>query len=212
MLKPTSTRVLGVCLALVLGLAACSNYYTLGPGPAGITVPTKASGSKSVPVKTKAAQSVQRQPTPDKNAIFCRLSDLTPTATWNVTDQGLAGSVTLTNYWPVTCLLRGQPELGLTDERGQDFPLQLTAPTPSPDPPTWQFKQNTVGEVRFTWSNWCGPQPTGAMRVTVSMASQNEPVLYVTVQDGNGNPLSNFPPCKDGKKLSGLVEEPLRLK
>jgi hypothetical protein len=205
------------CLLLVgLGLAfvltACSNYTTLGAGPAGVKVPTQPPGSKSLPAKTKAGQSIQRQPTPGKDAVFCRLSDLTPTATWTVSEQGLIGSLTLTNYWPVACLLRGQPQLGLTDDNGQEFPLQLAAPTPSPDPPTWQLKQNTVGEVRFKWSNWCGPRPNGAMRVTVSMPNQNEPTLYVVVQDENGNPLGNFPACTDGKKLSSLVEEPLQLK
>jgi hypothetical protein len=152
-----------------------------------------------------------RPTVPGPDAVFCRLSDLTPSATWNVTDQGLVGSLTLANYWPAACALVGLPMLGLTDADGQDYPLTITAPTPAAVPQTFTFKENSVAEIRFTWSNWCGPMPTGSMRVTVTMPKEIEPTLYVVVQDGNGNPLNDAPPCIDQSKPSTLTVQKMRI-
>jgi hypothetical protein len=211
-MKPANFPRLIVLLLLAVSLAACSNYRTIGAGPEGVKIPTTASGSKDQPAKPQAGQGIQRQPTLGKDAVLCRLSDLTPTATWNVGNESLVGTLTLTNYWPVACLLRGHPLLGLTDDKGQDYPLQVTAPTASPEPPVWELKENTTVEIRFTWTNWCGPTPNGAVRVTVANASANEPVLFVTVQDENGSPRADAPPCKHEKAPSILVEESLRIK
>jgi hypothetical protein len=207
-------RMARALLLLVLLVSAC-NYQTIGGGGTMPVPATARPGSKSLPTtaKPKPPALAQQQPTaPGPDTIQCRLSDLTPTATWNVTDQGLAGAVTLANYWPTTCALVGQPLLGLTDDNGQDYPLKVTAPTPSPNPPFFEFKENTIGEIRFSWSNWCGPLPKGNMRVTVTMAKQTEPALYVVVEDQNGNPLNNPPPCIDqAHPTSILTVQDLRL-
>ncbi len=198
---------------LSLILSACE-YQTLG-NLSGTISPTKAgAGAKAAP--TKAGKSIKSAPpaaptATEKNPILCRLADLTPAATWNVTEQGLAGSLTLTNYWPVTCTLRGEPKLGLTDENGLDFFVQAAGPTPSPAQPSWKMKENTVAEVRFTWSNWCGLAPTGSMKVTVALFGQVEPALFVAVEDQNGNPLNNTPPCVDKNNPSTLTVEGLQI-
>ena len=217
MIKPGRHRIFArlfwALAVLGLILSAC-NYQTIGQ-LSGTAAPTKASaGAKTVPTKTKAGAKAAAPraaaTATENNPILCRLSDLTPAATWNVTDQGLSGSLTLTNYWPVTCTLRGEPQLGLTDDKGQDFYLQVSGPTPAPLP-SWKFKENTVGEVRFTWSNWCGPEPAGHMRVTVALAGQVEPALYVPVEDQNGNLLNNAPPCVDKSKPSTLMVEGINI-
>lgn len=206
-----SARLLWALVLLGLSFSAC-NYQTLGE-LSGTAAPTSAAaGVKPAPTKkggAKSAPLVAATPT-ESNPILCRLSDLTPAATWNVTDQGLSGSLTLTNYWPVTCTLRGEPQLGLTDDKGQDYYLQVTGPTPAPQP-SWKFKENTVGEVRFTWSNWCGPEPAGFIRVTVAVPGQVEPSLFVPVEDQNGNPLNNVPPCLDKNKPSILIVEGMQI-
>ncbi len=211
----------GLVVALLsLFLSACE-YQTLG-NLSGTKSPTKA-GAKALPTQaganaapTKAGQGIKIAPrvaatATEKSPIYCRLSDLTPTATWTVTETGLSGSLTLTNYWPVTCTLRGEPQLGLTDDNGQDYFVEVLAPTPSPIPPTWKFKENTVGEVRFTWNNWCGLAPNGSMKVTVALYGQVEPALFVPVEDQNGNPLSDTPPCVDKNKPSTVSVEGLKL-
>jgi len=202
-----------VFLTLALVLSAC-NYQTIGGGT--MPPPPSASGQSSskgltAPTKKPQALGPKAPTTPPKDAIFCRLSDLTPAATWEVNGQDLAGSLTLANYWPTTCAFVGQPTLNLTDSDGGDYHLQVTAPTPPSVPPTFMFKENTVAEIRFTWSNWCGPDPTGGMRVAVAMPKVGEPALYVPVQDQNGNLLSNFPPCQNKGKPSTLRVETLRI-
>ncbi len=208
---------LGLTL-LCLFLSACE-YQTIG-NLSGTESPTKAgAGAKAAPSKaapTKAGQGIKSAPrvvatATEKNPIYCRLSDLTPAATWNVTEAGLTGSLTLANYWPVTCTLRGEPQLGLTDDNGQDFYVEVVAPTPSTLPPTWKFKENTIGEMRFTWSNWCGLAPAGSMKVTVALYGLVEPALFVPVEDQNGNPLNDTPPCVDKNKPSTLTVEGLKI-
>ncbi len=203
------TRLAWMLAALSLTLSACS-YQTLG-NLSGTVSPTQASqGLKVGQTKSGAKSPPKVVPTEtEANPILCRLSDLTPTATWNITESGVTGSLTLANYWPVTCTLRGEPQLGLTDDNGQDFFVQMVGPTPSPNLPAWKFKENTVGEVRFTWSNWCGLPPNGSMRVTVALFGQTEPALYVPVEDPNGTPLSNTPPCVDKNQPSILAVEGL---
>jgi hypothetical protein len=217
-MKPSTVRIRILarllCAAILLTLitSACTNYRTIGAGPEGIKLPTKSSGAKTVstPSKSKPGAS-QQQNIPGDTTVFCSLSDLTPTATWKVTDQGLAGSLTLSNYWDVACTLRGYPDLGLMDDNGQQYPLEITASTPTSNQATWEFKPGTMGEIRFTWQNWCGPNFTGSMKVTVTMAGQNKPLLYMIVQDENGNPLNNTPPCTDKSKISSFIESSLRL-
>jgi len=206
---------IGQALILLALLVSACNYQTIG-GVSSIKkfTPTAATFSKSLPTTSKGKQQPQAQqgtPTLNPKSVQCRLSNLTPSATWNVTGQGLAGSLTLTNYWPTACTLVGMPALGLTDDNGQPYPLKVTAPTPSPNPPIFLFNENTVGEIRFTWSNWCGPAPKGAMRVSVTMARQTVAALYVIVEDGNGNPLSDVPPCTDKSKSSTLIVQDLRI-
>jgi Protein of unknown function (DUF4232) len=210
------TRILArlLCAAILLTLitSACTSYQTIGAGPEGIKLPTKSSGAKTVPTLSKSKPgTAQQENVPGDTAVYCRLSDLTPTATWKLTDQGLAGSLTLSNYWDVACTLRGHPDLGLTDDNGPQYPLEVTAPTPTSNQPTWVLNPGAMGEILFTWQNWCGPKPTGSMKVTVTMAGQNQPLLYVIVQDENGNPLNNTPPCTDKNKISAFIEDSLRL-
>ena len=144
--------------------------------------------------------------------VYCRLADLTPAATWNISGPDLVGSLTLTNYWQTACILKGQPDLGVTDERGVPFPIQVSSPPiNSLAPPTWDFKQNTVGEVRFTWRNYCGAAPQGTLRVTVALAGQSGPALYVVVEDPNGAPLLNTPNCTNKDNPSTLTVEALRI-
>jgi hypothetical protein len=195
-----------VLVLVSLFLTACE-YQTLG-NLSGTNSPSQAaSGAKA----GQGAKAVAKATATEANPILCRLADLTPTASWNVTEQGLSGSLTLTNYWPVTCTLRGEPKLGLTDDNGMDFYVQVTGPTPSPTRPSWKVKENTVAEVRFTWSNWCGLAPSGSMKVTVALSGQVEPALFVPVEDQNGNPLYNTPPCVDKNQPSTLAVEGLKL-
>ncbi len=195
-------------LALLSLLLSACEYQTLGNMSGTISSPTKSgTGAKTGP----GIKSAPKPTATEANPIFCRLADLTPAATWNVTEQGLAGSLTLTNYWPVTCTLRGEPKLGLTDENGMDFYVLASGPTPSPTQPSWKMKENTVAEVRFTWSNWCGLAPSGSMKVTVALFGQVEPALFVPVEDPNGSPLNNTPPCVDKNLPSTLAVEGLRI-
>ncbi len=206
-------RMALVGVLLSFSLTAC-DYQTLG-NLSGTASPTKAgAGAKAAP--TKAGKSIKTAPqaaptATEKNPILCRLADLTPSVTWNVTEQGLSGSLTLTNYWPVTCTLRGEPKLGLTDDNGMDFFVHTSGPTPSPIQPSWKLKENTVAEVRFTWSNWCGLAPTGSMKLTVALFGQVEPALFVPVEDQNGSPLNNTPPCVDKNNPSTLTVEGLQI-
>ncbi len=204
-------RMALVWALLSLSLSACE-YQTLG-NLSGTVSPTQSgAGAKAAP--TKAGKSIKTAPqatATEVNPILCRLADLTPAATWHVTEQGLSGSLTLTNYWPVTCTLRGEPKLGLTDDSGVDYFVQVAGPTPSPTQPAWKMKENTVAELRFTWSNWCGLAPTGSMKVTVALFGQVEPALFVPVEDQNGNPLNNTPPCADKNQPSTLTVEGLKL-
>ncbi len=206
-------RMALVWVLLSFFLSACE-YQTLG-NLSGTVSPTKpGAGAKAAP--TQAGKGIKSAPraaptATEVNPIYCRLADLTPAATWNVTEQGLAGSLTLTNYWPVTCTLRGEPKLGLTDQNGMDFYVLAAGPTPSPTQPSWKMKENTVAEVRFTWSNWCGLAPTGAMKVTVALFGQVEPALFVPVEDQNGNALNNTPPCVDKNQPSTLMVEGLQI-
>ena len=205
-------RLLWGAILLTLITSACTNYKTIGAGPEGIKLPTKSYGAKTVLTPSKSQPgTAQQQNIPGDSAVTCRLSDLTPPATWKLTDKGLVGSLTLSNYWDVPCTLRGHPDLGLTDENGQEYPLEITAPTPPSNPPTWVFEPGSIGEILFTWQNWCCPHPTGSMKVTVTTAGQNQPLLYVIVQDENGNPLNNTPPCTGKNKTSTFNEGSLRL-
>jgi hypothetical protein len=200
-------RRLALCALLLLALAAsgCSNYRTIGAGPEGVKVPTKPSAR--TPTPKGIPKSAQQATTAADNAVSCQLSNLTPAATWTSSGDALVGSLTLANYWDVPCTLRGQPTLGLTDDSGVDFALQTTEPTASLNPPSWLFAPNTVGEIKFTWLNWCYGEK-GTMRVSVSMAGLGQPVLYVPVRDAGGNLLSSTPPCTDkaGGKSTFTVE------
>ena len=99
-------RLLGSLLLLALLAPACSNYHTIGAGPEGIQIPTKSSGAKTQPTPTKPKSRPASQPTtPADTTVYCRLSDLTPAATWTAAGDTLAGSLTLANYWNVPCTL-----------------------------------------------------------------------------------------------------------
>ena len=199
-------------LLLCLFLTACE-YQTIGSQ--GLNPPAS-SGSTGLANGAKAAPTAARrsQPTaaPQGAPVYCRLADLTPAATWNTSGPDLVGTLTLTNYWQATCVLKGQPDLGITDERGVPYPIDITSPPVNAlNQPTWQFNQNTVGELKFTWRNYCGPAPQGTLRITVALGGQPGPALYVVVEDPNGAPLLNTPKCNDKSKASTLTVEALRL-
>jgi len=179
-------RCAWLCALFLLALAAtaCTEYHTIGAGPPGVQVATK---------------STTKNPAGPKS-----LPDLTPAATWADAGGPLSGSLTLANYWDVTCALRGQPSLSVTDDGGSIFNVQVTSPTPTAPPHTWLFKKNTVAQVNFTWTNWCFGGH-GTMRVAVTMAGQLQPALYVPVRDASGNPLSTVPACVDRNQQSTLV-------
>jgi len=198
-------------LLVALSASACTNYHTIGAGPDDVQSPTKSSGVKTLPTPTKRPVRPVVQPTPPLDTtLYCRLSDLTPVATWTADGDAMSGSLTLANYWDVPCTLKGQPMLGLTDEGGGDFNLLVMEPTRSSNPPHFLFKPGAVAEVGFTWVNWCFGK-NGAMRVTVTMAGEGQPVLYVPVRDPQGNLLSTTPPCKDQKARSMLTVGTLKL-
>jgi hypothetical protein len=196
-------------LLLVGILASACEYQTIGSQ--GLNPP--ASNGASNPAGIKAAPTSRPKPTAtDGSPVYCRLADLTPAATWNVSGPDLVGSLTLTNYWEAACVLKGQPDLGITDERGVPFVIQVSSPPINTlAPPTWAFKQNTVGEVKFTWRNYCGPAPQGTLRITVALAGQSGPALYVVVEDPNGTPMLNIPNCTNKDNPSTLTVEALRI-
>jgi hypothetical protein len=216
---PTA-RVL--CLLAVLAILATGcEYRTIGDNSVKLPTPTPSkagsAAQKVVPNPTKAQPtSISKAQQPQGQApVYCRLADLTPAATWNISGNTLVGTLTLTNFWETSCTLRGQPDLGIMDERGVAYPIEASGPQVGIQQPTWLFKQNTVAEIRFTWSNWCGFTPQGSLRVTVALPNQAGPALYVVVQDPNGQPMVNTPACqdKDNKqtKPSTLKVEELRL-
>jgi hypothetical protein len=211
--RPTA-RMLCILAVVVLLLAGCE-YHTIGDNSVQLPTPT----TKAAAAAPRASSGIKALPTSTpkdaQEQVYCRLADLTPTATWNVSGNILVGTLTLTNYWETPCTLRGQPELGIVDERGVPYPLKVTAPESGLEPPTWLFVQNTVAEIRFSWSNWCGFTPQGSLRVTAALPDQSGPALYVVVEDPNGKPLENTPPCQDSDnkqtKPSTLLVEELRV-
>jgi len=192
------------CALMLLALAAsaCTEYHTIGAGPPGIKVATKS--SNTTPGQKGAPQAVLQATATADNTLDCRPADLTPAATWTDAGGPLSGSLTLANYWDVTCALRGQPSLSVTDDGGSIFLVQVTAPTPTAPLRTWLFKKNTIAQIKFTWTNWCFGEH-GTMRVAVTMAKQLQPALYVPVRDAGGSPLSTVPACVDRNQPSTLV-------
>jgi hypothetical protein len=176
-----------------------------------VQLPTKSSGAKNLPTPTKPKSLTILQPTPTLDTtLYCRLSDLTPVATWATSGDTLTGSLTLANYWDVPCTLKGQPMLDLTDDSGVNFNVQVTEPTPSSEPPRWLFKPGAVAEVSFTWMNWCFGE-NGTMKVAVTMAGEGQPVLYVPVRDQAGSLLNTTPACKNKNVRSTLTVGELKL-
>jgi len=198
-------RCAWLCALFLLALAAtaCTEYHTIGAGPPGVQVATKSTTKNPAGPKSLPQVVLQATATAD-NTLDCRPADLTPAATWADAGGPLSGSLTLANYWDVTCALRGQPSLSVTDDGGSIFNVQVTSPTPTAPPHTWLFKKNTVAQVNFTWTNWCFGGH-GTMRVAVTMAGQLQPALYVPVRDASGNPLSTVPACVDRNQQSTLV-------
>lgn len=166
------------------------------------------------PYPTDFSNAEPHTPTPEEAASYlddslCDISALYPSATWQSVAGPVTGEIILTNFGNEPCTIQGRLQIQIRDESGRSLNLWDTNQQNYEMAPVIELQPDNSVFATIVWKNWCGSPPGGNLRFRISLPGYRG-AQVIQMQDPNGRPLDDTPPCEDDSKLSYISIEILQ--
>ncbi|MCJ7623707.1 MAG: DUF4232 domain-containing protein [Anaerolineaceae bacterium] len=142
-------------------------------------------------------------PASSPDDTLCDISALYPSATWQSAAGPVTGEIILTNFGSEACIIQGRPQIQIRDDSGRTLNIWDINQQNYEITPDIELQPESSVFATVVWKNWCRFSPDGSLRFRVSLPGYRG-AQVIQMQDPNGRPLDDTPPCEDDSQLSSI--------